>query len=210
MGKRQITRILDVPSAGTTPALLILTVSFLLGGLVGCALAASVGGAGSESLSAYIRNYIAASEAGLTTPPELLPLIWEVCRWPLMTMILGFTAVGIVGVPVLFAVRGFLFSFAVSAFVRMFGTSGEILAVLIFGFTGLLEIPVLFVLGVQSLSTAWTLTGRAFHFRMHLPGIGQSYILRCGICALVLAVCVLLKYIAVPAFLSTVAGRLMV
>jgi hypothetical protein len=210
MGKRQFTRILDVPSGGTLPALAVLTVSFLLGGLIGCALAASVGGAGSERLSAYIQSYFAASEAGLANPPELLPLIWEVSRWPLMTLILGFTALGVIGVPVLFALRGFLFSFAVSAFVRMFGTSGEILAILIFGFTGLLEIPVLFVLGVQSLSSAWMLTGRALRFRMRVPASGQSYFLRCGICALVLAVCVLLKYIAVPAFLSTVAGRLMV
>lgn len=210
MGKRQITRILDVPSAGTIPALLVLTVSFLLGGLVGCALAASVGGAGSESLSAYIRNYMAASEAGLTNPPELLPLIWEVSRWPLLTLILGFTALGVVGIPVLFALRGFLFSFAFSAFVRMFGTTGEILAVLIFGFTGLLEIPVLFVLGVQSFSSACNLTGRGPRLRMHMPVFSRSYFLRCGVCALVLGVCVLLKYIAVPAFLNIVAERLLV
>lgn len=210
MRKRHFTRILDVPSGGRLSALAVLAAAFLLGGLVGCGLAASVSGGGNDTLAAYIQNYIAAAQAGITQPPELLPLVWEVARWPLLTLLLGFTALGIVGVPVLFAVRGFLFSFAVASFIRMFGTAGGGLAFLIFGFSGLLAVPVLFVLGVQSLTASFALAGRTISKGKRLPLYDRIYFFRCAICIGVLTLCVLLEYIAVPALLSTMADRFIV
>ena len=89
MGKRQFTRFLDVQSDGILPALALLAVSFLLGGLLGCGFSASVSGGGNDTLAAYIKNYMAAVQAGLTQLPELLPLVWEVvrslyCCWALL------------------------------------------------------------------------------------------------------------------------------
>jgi len=210
MGKRHFARILDVPSSGILPALAVLAVAFLLGGLVGCGLAASVTGGGDDTLAAYIQNYISAAGTGITQPPELLAVVWEVARWPLLTLLLGFTALGVVGIPVLFAVRGFLFSFAVASFIRMFGAVGGGLAFLIFGITGLLAIPVLFVLGVQGLMAAFALVGRTLNQGKRTPVFSRAYFFRCGICIGVLALCVLLDYIAVPALLSAMAGRLIV
>jgi hypothetical protein len=207
MRKRHFARILDVPSSGMIPALIVLTAAFLLGGLVGCGLAASVTGGGNDTLAAYIKNYIAAAQAGITQPPELLPLVWEVARWPLLTLLLGFTALGVVGIPVLFAVRGFLFSFAVASFIRMFGAAGGALAFLVFGFTGLLAVPVLFVLGVQGLMASFTLTDQALIKGKRSPLYGRVYFFRCAICTGVLALCVLLEYIAIPALMSTMAGQ---
>lgn len=207
MGKRQFTRFLDVQSDGILPALALLAVSFLLGGLLGCGFSASVSGGGNDTLAAYIKNYMAAVQAGLTQLPELLPLVWEVVRWPLFVLLLGFTALGIVGIPLLFAVRGFLFSFAVASFIRMFGAVGGALAFLLFGFTGLLALPVLFVLGVQSLTVSFAMFGRPFVKGKPSPLFDRAYIFRCGVCAAVLALCVLLEYIAVPALLGTIVHR---
>lgn len=208
MGRRHFTRILDVPLGGMLPALVVLGAAFLLGGLIGCGLAASVGGGANDSLATYIQNYMAAAKAGITQPPELLPLVWEVVRWPLFALLLGFTALGVIGVPLLFFARGFLISFAVTSFVRMFGAAGGGLAFLFFGLTGLLAIPVLFVLGVQSFLTAIALAGRSRNQGKRLqPLYGRAFLVRCGICAAVLALCVLLEYFALPILLGALAGR---
>ncbi len=208
MRKRHFTTILDVPSDGMLPALAVLAAAFLLGGLIGCGLAGSVNGGGNDTLAAYINHYMAAVQAGLTQLPDLIQLVWEVIRWPLLALLLGFTALGTVAIPVLFIVRGFLLSFAVASFIRMFGTTGAGLAFLLFGFTGLMAVPVLFVLGVQSLTASFALAGRVSAKGKRTPLYSRNYFFRCGLCSGVLAFCVLLEYFAVPAMLGTIAERL--
>ena len=39
----------------------------------------------------------------------------------LLALLLGFTALGLLGLPLLFAVRGFLLAFSIASFVRLFG-----------------------------------------------------------------------------------------
>lgn len=203
--RRTVAGVWDVPLEGTTPALAVTAICFFLGGVAGCVLAASVAGGGIESLSAYVRGFLSASGAGETGGPALLPLIWEVFRWPLFAVVLGFTAVGVIGIPVLFSVRGFFLSFAVSAFVRMFGGTGGLLASLIFGITGAVEIPALFVLGVQGLAASGRLAGHtALDGRRGSP-FGKTYFLRCGMCAGAFCVCILLECLAVPALVSWAA-----
>ena len=210
MSKRHFASLLDMRSGGMLPALAVLSCAFLLGGLIGCAVAASVGGGANDSLTAYVQEYLAAAQSGAAQSPALMPLIWEVCRWPILTILLGFTALGVIGIPILFLVRGFLFSFAVASFVRMFGALGGGLAFLLFGVSGLLAIPVLFVLGVQGFLASCALTGRAVHNGKRGPVYDRAYFLRCGICAGILGLCVVLEYAAVPVLISNVAGRMIV
>ena len=89
-------------------------------------LAAQVGGGGHDSLAAYIEGYLAAAKSGsVVLSPGLLSVLWESVRWPLFAFLMGFTALGVLGIPTLFAVRGFLLSFAAAggiiAFTPMFG-----------------------------------------------------------------------------------------
>jgi hypothetical protein len=207
MERRHFARILDVPSGGLLSALTVLSAAFALGALVGCGLAASVGGNGSDVLAAYIQGYLAQAGAGAASPPELLTLVWQVIRWPLLTLLLSFTALGIAGIPILFAVRGFLFSFAVASFIRMFGAAGAWLAFLIFGISGLLAVPVLFTLGVQGLTASSALAGKTLSRGKRPSPYGRAYFFRCAVCVGVLTLCVLLEYIAVPALLGAMANR---
>jgi hypothetical protein len=205
MRKRPLKKVLDVPSDGVLPALVVLACAFFLGALVGCGLAASVAGGGDDVLATYIRNYLAAAQAGLAQRPELLPLTWEILRWPLFVLLLGFSALGLLGIPILFGVRGFLLSFAAASFVKMFGAAGACLSFLLFGLSGLLTVPVLFVLGVQSLSVSFLWTGSVLKKGKNLPSYGRAYVSRCGVCAGVLAVSILLEHIAVPVLLGMAA-----
>lgn len=199
-------RIWDVPAGGLLPALMTVSIAFALGGLLGCFLAAQVGGGGNDSLTTYLQGYLASARAGGVTPPALWAVVWETLRWPLFTFFMSFTALGMLGIPVLFSIRGFLLSFAVSSFVRMFGGVGGVLAFFAFGMTGLIAVPALFVLGVQGFAAARELAGRFFGETKRSLPFGRAYFFRCGVCAAALACCVLLEYFAVPALLGSVAN----
>ena len=196
----------DTPSDGVTPALVVLAVAFALGALAGLLLAAQVGGEGQARLSSYLQAYLEAARTGDATPPEPAAALWEAARWPLLTLLLSFTALGAVGIPIVFAARGFLLSFAVFSFVRMFGGAGAILAFFAFGFTGMISLPALFLLGVQGFLSALTLAGRFL-----VGGKGGAvppdriFWLRSGLCAGALGVSALLECWAVPALLASVA-----
>lgn len=206
--RRPVAGVWDVPLEGVAPALAATSICFFLGGLAGFLLAANVGGGGTDSLSAYIRGFLDAAGAGATSAPSLLLLIWEVFRWPLFTVVLGFTALGLVGIPVLFAVRGFLLSFAISSFVHLLGGVGCLLALLVFGVSGLVSVPALFVLGVQGLAAARSLAGKVLGEGRRSSPFGKAYFLRCGLCAGAFCVCILLEYLAVPALVAGMAGLL--
>ena len=195
---------------GLIPVLAVTAACFLLGGLVGCLLASHIGGGGQESLAAYVEGFLRAAQAGEITAPALASLVWDTVRWPLLALLLGFTALGLLGLPLLFAVRGFLLAFSISAFVRMFGGVGGLLAFLLFGVTGLISIPVLFVLGVQSLAAARTLASRFLGENRRSACYGKDYFIRCGWCAAALCVCILLEYFAVPALVAGAAGALVI
>ena len=204
--RKRIAGFWDMPPGGITPALAVLSVAFAVGALVGLFLAAQVGGEGQESLSTYLQAYLAAAKTGNATPPEPAAAIWEAIRWPLLTLLLSFTALGVIGTPAIFAVRGFLLSFAVSSFVRIFGGAGAILAFFAFGFTGLISIPALFLLGVQGLLSAMELTGRILVGGKSPPSLpGRIFWARSGLCAAALALSAALECWAVPALLASVA-----
>ena len=198
-----------MPADGAAPFLAVAAVFFFLGGLAGCLLAGSVDGGGQESLAAYVEGYLQAAQAGEASPPALAALVWETVRWPLLALLLGFTALGLLGLPLLFAARGFLLAFSIASFVRLFGGAGCLLALLVFGVGGAFTVPVLFVLGVQSLLTARTLAGRVWGEGKSAPLYGRTYWLRCGGCAAALCVCMLLDGFAVPALVSGLAGALL-
>lgn len=203
--RKRIVHIWDVPAGGLLSALCVVSVCFAAGGLLGWVLAAQVGGGGNDSLTAYLQSYLAAAQSGQAAAPDLLSVLWETLRWPLFTFFMSFTALGVLGIPVLFAMRGFLLSFAVSSFVRMFGGAGGVLAFFAFGLTGLVAVPVLFVLGTQGFMAARALAVRYLGDAKRPLPFGQVYFLRCGICAAALTLCVLLEYFAVPALLRSVA-----
>ena len=206
---------------GSVLILAAVSACFFLGGLAGCLLAGCVDGGGQESLAAYVEGFLRAAQAGETAPPALAALVWDTLRWPLLALLLGFTALGLLALPLLFAVRGFLLAFSIASFVRLFGGTGCLLALLVFGVGGAFSVPVLvvlqggpggeeaFVLGVQSFMTARTLAGRVWGESKAAPLYGRAYWLRCGGCAAALCVCMLLDGFAVPALVSGLAGTLL-
>ena len=199
----------SVPEERILPALIIVSASFLLGGLAGCLMSTFVGGAGQESLRAYLESFLSMAQNGGAAAPALTVQLWDILRWPVLALLLGFTALGMLGMPLLFAVRGFLLAFSIAAFVRIFGSAGCLLAFLIFGVGGGFSVPALFVLGVQGLGAARTLASRFLGEGKAPSPYGRAYFLRCGGCAAALCVCVVLERFAVPALVSGAAGMIL-
>ena len=207
MRKRMI-KIWDLSSAEVISALLILSAAFLLGAFAGCALAARVGGGGSDALVSYLEGYLVVASEGEISPPNWISLLWSTMRWPLLTFILGLSALGLLGIPVLFLMRGFLMSFAIASFFYMLGGSGLLMAAVVFGVSGLIAIPVFFVLGVQGFLSAGMMASRLAGDAGRGSCLDRTYFARSGFCALALGVCVCLEYLAVPALLQWLAQLL--
>ena len=208
MGKRMV-KIWDLPSSGSAAALLILSAAFLVGSLAGCFLTDQVNGGGGDALNEYLEYYLSSVYAKGAVKPAVLPLLWEVIRWPLFTISLSLTPLGLLGIPILFLVRGFLLSFAIASFFHVMGTVGLALAFVVFGITGLIGIPVLFILGVQGFLAAGALTGKLLGESRHLPLFEKATMLRCGMCAIALCVCGLIEYSVIPVLLASLAGFLL-
>ncbi|MEG2420279.1 MAG: hypothetical protein RSB55_01935 [Oscillospiraceae bacterium] len=188
-----------------TPALVLLSSAFLLGIFLGCLMAGTATGAGSDSLSLYLERYFTVVQNDSMLMPALPALVWELLRWHIVTVLLGFTALGVFGVPLLFALRGFLLTFAIASFVHTFGGGGCFLAFIVFGVSGLLAVPVLFLLGVQGWNSARVLAGGQSADSVRTVPFGRGHLVRLGICAGVLLICILLERFVVPPLLLSTA-----
>lgn len=185
-------------------ALAVLSAAFLLGGAAGCLLAALSDGAGGAELGSYLTGYLELAREG-TLPRGLWSLLWGQAKYLLAVLALGLTALGLVGIPILFGLRGFFFSFSASCFCRVFGRRGLLPAFFLFGLPALLWVPALFLSGVPGLLSARQLLRRT-------PGEGRGVIslngawwCRTGLCAGLALASGLLEYWAVPVLLRAAA-----
>lgn len=204
--RKRMGKLWDLLSSGRVAALLLLSSAFLLGGLAGCLLAKRAGGAGADALNDYLQGYLSAAGTADVARPGALCVLWQVVRWPLLAVVLGLTPVGLPGIPLLFLARGFLLSFAIASFFRVLGLSGLAMAFALFGISGLISVPVLFVLGVQSFLSAGAVTGRLLGESGRLPLLDRGCLLRCCVCAVSLCGCGLIEYCGVPVIVETLAG----
>ena len=90
---------------GRLGPLTILGSAFLMGGILGATLVSMIAQPAAEALSSYLRDYLASGQAGKIAV-EFWPMLWEQGRFFLGVCVLGLTALGTVGIPVLFGVRG--------------------------------------------------------------------------------------------------------
>ena len=187
-------------------ALALLSGCFFLGGLAGCLFAALADGQSARELSAYLADYLLlARDGGL--PADLGPLLWERMKYLLAALALGITALGVPGIPVLMAARGFFLSFSVGCFCRVFGAAGLLPAFALFGLPALLWAPALFVAGVQALGCAGLLLRRTLG-RESGGGLlppDRETLARMGLSVGLTLGCGLMEYWVVPVLLEACA-----
>lgn len=201
MGKREPEW--DWPS-GYGAALALLCVLFLAGGAAGSLFAGLAGGAGAQELNAYLTDYLSIARDG-TVSRTFWPILWGQLRYLALAVLLGLTAIGVVGIPLLFCARGFFFSFSVGCFCRVFGGSGLIPGLVLFGLPALLWGPALFLAGFQGLSGAQCLLRRGLgRGRRALP-FSTAYWLRIAVCGGLILACAGVEYLVIPILLRAAA-----
>lgn len=193
----------DLPSEQWR-ALLVLAAAFLIGGMAGCMLAALSGGTGAEELGRYLADYLTLNQNG-QLPRSLWPVLWGQVKFLLAALLLGLTALGLAGFPILFGVRGFFLSFPVACFCRVFGQRGLFPAFILFGLPALLWAPALFLMGVSGFLSSQQLLRRALgEGRGGLPFSG-AYWCRAGLCVGLALTAGLLEYWVIPVLLRETA-----
>lgn len=193
----------DLPSEQGR-ALVVLSIAFLMGGMAGCVLAALSGGAGAEELSRYLVDYLTLTQDGQLSR-SLWPVLWGQVRYLMAALLLGLTALGLAGFPLLFGVRGFFVSFPAACFCRVFGARGLFPAFILFGLPALLWAPALFLLGVSGFLSAQQLLRRALgEGRGGLP-LNGAYWCRAGLCVGLALAAGFLEYWVVPVLLQETA-----
>lgn len=202
MGRRKKWKV-DLLS-GQAAARLLLGSLFLMGSVFGCVAAGFIDDANGllfESMGGY-RTLFAWTEG----TAQFWRVLWEAAQVPGLTLLLGFTALGVLGIPVLFAVRGFLLCYAICAFYRILGILGLLSAFCLFGISALVWLPVLFQLGVQGLLGAYSLLRRVMGDGRYPLRYDGPYLIRCGLCAAAICLCAGIECLVVPVLLQKVAG----
>ena len=129
---------------------LIIAGGFLLGGALGCLLGCFAAESGMEEVSHYLHDFLALARSRevFWSVPSVL---WNRGRWLLCCGVFALSGIGVVALPALFGLRGFLLAFGVSCFVRVFGALGLIPAALLFAVPALLWAPGFLLLGIFAL-----------------------------------------------------------
>lgn len=133
-----------------TKAMILAAVCFGVGSILGCLFSAQLQGEGSTALTDYLDSYLAMVGENGTVQAGWAGLCWATFRMPLLLTLLRFTVLGVLLIPLAMGVKGFLLSFAVSAFARSYAWKGLAAALLLFGIPEGVQVVVLFLLAVKS------------------------------------------------------------
>lgn len=177
------------------PVICLLSVCFLLGAIVGSFFAAGLPASSGSYVESYVQRLTASSGGEL----------FKSSFWPgfiLLALVFfsGFGRLSTLVIPAVFLVRGFTMSLAITAFIRVYGFSGYVPAVLAEFCSGFVITACLLVLSLFSfsLSSSWS---RRIGRRTGGPRIAldSSYYMTAALClAAVLMASLLYAYLMPP------------
>lgn len=185
---------------GLPVALAVNTATFALGALGGFCLAGRLSGLGWFSFGTWLESYGLGLSSLEREGVSFWAVLWDAIRWPLLALGLGYTALGVWLLPVMFALRGFFLCFSVAALSGA-GQGGFWLALLLLGLGSLIPLPAFFFLGAHS----WT-QAVAQRRLLALPrDWGGPYLARSGLILGCVVGCAWIEYLAIPGILKGLA-----
>ena len=157
--------------------LFFLCLFFLIGALLGSVFALL--GGSHPQLALQLNSFFQSTAQHGAPDVSLWRTAWDALCWPLLLVLLSFGPPGVIGIPCVFFVRGFLLSYACSSFVAMYGLTGIGWNAVFFGVTSLILLPILICLGHWAFSCVCRQCFSQESPRFALPS--GSTLLCCGI-----------------------------
>lgn len=189
-------------------AFLVCAAFFLCGGIVGAFSSASI--TDTDYAFDFLFGYLKLAEDDLVSNPGFLSVMINTLKFPLIALFLGFSVFGVIGLPILSAVRGFLLAFSASLICRLFGTGGIWLAFALYGLSALMTVPCFFVLSSQCFSSSGYLLQAVLHpsQRTTISPFNRTFLKRCVICFIILLAVALLETLFSPGLIKLAAGHI--
>ena len=185
---------------------LVLALCFLAGvGLGQVASAAVPDGVGVE-LKEFLRRFLTLEQ---TAGGALIPTLVLYFRYPLLAVLLGFSSIGVVLLPLLTVAFGFFLSFSVCCFTAAFGGGGVLLALAVFGLRCLVSLPCYFLLAAGALETSAALLAASLGRSRSSVRYGGFWWRCCGACGLLLLAGACVEMICSPWLVGMALGRLL-
>lgn len=171
------------------PAAIIMCSFFLLGVTAG-GIAAAYGEASEVTVAA-------------AQPDSLISTIITLAKYPTLALLFGLSVAGVVAIPALMTLRGFLLSFAVSAITRSMGAAGVVAALSVFWVHILVVFPCLVFLSSQGfVSSSGLISASRGRQGFTYPVFDRAFIFRSSVCMVVLLVAAVLEKLVTPALTS--------
>ncbi len=179
--------------------LLVLCAFFSAGILLGWRFYGTIAQQSSQQLQEYLTGYSELMAHTQAAPASLVSALVLYFRYPLLIFIFGFSALGVVLIPLLCATEGFFLSFAVTSFAVSMGRDGVLLALAALGVRCLFTLPCVLFLAMEAMEAARQVGKRgSFGYRKNRSIYEPVYFLRFGACVLFLLLGVVLEVTLVP------------
>lgn len=169
----------------------LVSLLFLLGIGAGALLAYRADTGPDSGLRAFLMTYAGLLSDGTAVNTPVWRCFFNAFLFPALAVLSGLTLAGVVAIPLLLLIKGFLLSFVFTAFVSTFGVNGLWLALGELGIQCLLGVPCLIVLSVYSAHMALHLLAMARGTARGGPLFSRPLMARFAVCAVVLTACAL-------------------
>lgn len=177
---------------------------FLCGGVLGCLFASLACEESVVQIGRYLTDYCRLAEERRIRL-SVVSVLWSHGRWLLGCALLGLSSLGALILPVLFGARGFLFSFGIGCFFRIYSGAGLIAAMLLYVIPALFWAPGLFLTGFWGMRESVRLCRNRFSLSSTLSGSSIPFRV-CVILSFVLIVlCVFFECSLLPVLLPSAA-----
>lgn len=179
--------------------LIALCAFFFIGILLGWRLYGNIAQQSSQQLQEYLTGYSELMACTEVAPASLLSALLLYFRYPLLIFVFGFSALGVILIPILCMTEGFFLSFAVTSFVASMGRDGVLLALAALGLRCLFTLPCMLFLSLWAMDAAQRLGKRGTSgYRKNRAIYEPVYFLRFGACVIILLIGVVLEVTLVP------------
>ena len=172
------------PSMGAQ--LFCLALLFALGMLGGYFYAEYCCEGSALSLSEYLAGYCVVFEDGGGGAVSLFSAVLLYFGYTSAAFLLGFTAIGVVAIPLLLAAFGFTSMFAVACFVMIYGRRGIALALAAMGVRMVVTLPCLLWVGARAWASSFALSGVGGGKRCAPVLYDKGYFYRLCVCVVLL------------------------